>query len=466
MNLPVVSNLQRIDSNDWNRPSPRPNDSYNSPARSSYQTNVVGGGYDQPQQLYQQPQQPPVDYGQVEYVRRDSRPSSRASSRPGSRSNSRPPSRPMSRASSQQRIYDQDQVVSESPTDWRQQRSLSRNDSQRSLTEYQQQLRQPDPIITTRIDESGILETRKPSVTFRNDEYEQQSQNIQQMVEQRSPIYDNGGHQPQQQQYQEPVYEQQSYQQPAYQPEYSYGSNQQYSNYEQPPQQNMGPAVYSTSNFEPQPEQFTSGSINTNQYEQPRPYISESRRQSPDKEVYQQQQQPRPTYQTDSRRQSPEQDYPTSYIEPETPKRSTPPKRESPPRQQSAEEVAKVVQQRQQSRDQLYGREKTESPEDAPRSPSAQQRQQSREIIQETSQKSPSPTSTPSSQTISPAPQTKGSTKAPPSPTRNRGKPPAKSGAEQKESRNSVGEASRAGRKPDTVQKQPAKAVAGVRGKK
>lgn len=354
----------------------------------------------------------------------------------------------MSRASSQQRIYDQDQVVSESPTDWRQQRSLSRNDSQRSLTEYQQQMRQPDQLITTRIDESGILETRKPSVSFRNDEYEQQSQNLQPMVEQRSPIYDNGGLQ---QQYQEPIYDQsyQQQQQPVYQQDYSYGSNQQYGQYDQS-QPNMGPAY---TGYEPPQEQYVSGNYPA-QYEQPRPYISESRRQSPEKEIYYQQPATQ-GYQSESRRQSPEQEYQQSYVEPETPKRSTP------PRQQSTDEIVKSVQLRQQSRDQLYGREKTESPEETSRSPSVQPRQQSRENVQD---KSPSPSSTPSSQTISPAPP-KGATKsmAPVSPTRNR-KPSTKGGAEQKESRNSMGEASRAGRKPDAVQKQPAKTT--IRSKK
>ena len=356
-------------------------------------------------------------------------------------------------------MYEQDQVVSESPTEWRQQRSLSRNDSQRSLTEYQQQMRQPDQLITTRIDESGILETRKPSVTFRNDEYEQPPQNIQQMAEQRSPVYDNGGLR-QQQQYQEPIYDQSYQQQPVYQQDYSYGANQQYSNYEQP-QQNVGP-VYDTG-YEPQQEQYVSGNYNASQYEQPRPYISESRRQSPEKEIYYQQPQQQ-GYQSESRRQSPEQDYQSSYVEPETPKRSTPPKRETPPRQQSSDDIVKSVQQRQQSRDQLYGREKTESPEEAPRSPSIQQsRQQSKENVQD---KSPSPSSTPSSQTISPAPP-KGTSKTvvPPSPTRNR-KPSTKGGAEQKESRNPVGEASRTGRKSDAVQKQPAKTVTSIRSKK
>lgn len=360
----------------------------------------------------------------------------------------------MSRASSQQRIYDQDQVVSESPTDWRQQRSLSRNDSQRSLTEYQQQMRQPDQLITTRIDESGILDTRKPSVSFRNNEYEQQPQNLQQMVEQRSPVYDNGGLQ---QQYQEPY--NQSYQQPGYQDEYSYGSNPQYNNYEQS-EQNMGQGY----NYEQQPEQYVSANYNAPQYEQQRPYVSESRRQSPDKDIPYQQP-PRQGYQSESRRQSPEQEYQSTYVEPETPKRSTPPKRDTPPRQQSSDDINKSLQQRQQSRDQLYGREKTESPEETARSPNGQQRQQSRENVQE---KSSTPgSSTPSSQTISPAPP-KGTAKsmAPTSPTRNRKPSSSKGGAEQKESRNTVGEASRAGRKPDAVQKQPPKTVTSIRGKK
>lgn len=327
----------------------------------------------------------------------------------------------MSRTSSQQRlIYDQEQFSSESPTDWRQQKSISRNDSQ-------QQMRQPGPFIAATIDESSVMDVRKPSVSFKNDEYEQQSQNFQPMAQQGDSVYDSG-----QQLYQEPVINQ-PYQQ---QPDYSYGTNQQYGNYEQS-QQNMG-AVQPISEYE-QPEQVAPGNYNTNQYEQ----FSESRRQSPEKEIYQ---------------QPVEQEY-QPYYEPETPKRRTPPKRDSPSRQQSTEDI-KSVQQRQQSRDQLYAREKTESPEETSRSSTVQQRQQSRENIQDA--KSPSPTST-----ISPTP-TKGASKsmAPPSPTRNRGKPAPKGGPEQKDGRNSVGEAARSVRKPDAVQKQPAKTATSIRSKK
>lgn len=332
----------------------------------------------------------------------------------------------MSRTSSQQRIYDQEQFTSESPTDWRQQKSISRNDSQGSLREQQQQqLRQPGAIIATTIDESSVVDVRKPSVSFKNEEYEQQ-QNFQPMAQQGDFMYDSG----QQQQYQEPI-NNQPYQQQ--QPDYSYGTNQQYNNYEQP-QQNMG-ALYTNSEYEQPAEQIASGKTNIEQY-------SESRRQSPEKEVYQ---------------QPIEQEY-QSYIEPETPRRRTPPKRDSPPRQQSTEDV-KGIQQRQQSRDQLYGREKTESPEETSRSPTIQQRQQSRENVQDP--KSPSPTNT-----ISPTP-TKGASKAPPSPTRNRGKPGVvKGNVEQKDGRNSVGEATRSARKPDAVQKQPAKTTTSIRSKK
>ena len=316
----------------------------------------------------------------------------------------------MSRTSSQQRIQDPDQVVSESPTsDWRQQRSISRNDSQRSLTDYQQQLRQPDPLITTTIDETSILDTPRPAVTFRNDEYDQQ--NLQPMVEQGGPIYDDGLQQ--QQQYQEPTYDQQ---QPEYQQDYGYGTNQQYGNYDQT-QPIVGPA-YPTTNYEPQPEQYDPGA-----------YQSESRRQSPEKEIYQ-----------------------PEYVEPQTPKRSTPPKRDSPPRESAEEAAAKSVQQRQQSRDQLYGRDKAETPDEAP-TRNVQSRQLSRESIQEGQQKSPSPTSVSGTPTSAAA-------------ARNRAKPGAKSATEQDKGRNSVGEANRGGRKSDAMQKQPAKTATSIRGKK
>lgn len=310
----------------------------------------------------------------------------------------------MSRTSSQQRFYDQPEpVVSESPSsDWRQQRSISRNDSQRSLTDYQQQLRQPDPLITTRIEESTVepyLDERQQSVTYNANEYEQQPQNLQPMAQQGSSLYNNSQ---QQQQYQEPSYDQ-SYQQ---QPELGYATdNQQYTDYE-PTQPNLG-SNYPLTNqgYVPQPEPY-----NSNQYER----------------------------QAESRRQSPEQ-------------------RESPPREspQYRDESVKSLQQRQQSRDQLYGREKTESPEEVPRSPSAQQRQQSRDSLQEAQQKSPSPTN---------ATSAKGGAKTivPPSPTR--AKLPNKGATQPANSRNSVGEAARSGRKSADMQKQPSKTS--VRSKK
>lgn len=405
----VVTNLQQIDTVDWNRQP-----AYNSSnAMDAYQ---------------QQQQQQPFDYGQIEYERRrDSRPQSRQSSRAGSRPNSRPSSRPMSRASSQQRFYDE-------PTEYGQQpRSLSRNDSQKSLTDYQA-ARQPDPLITTRIEESYVepgMEVRKPSVTFKNDEFEQSQDDLQQMVEQRSPIY---APQPTPQQYDEQSYYQQ---QPDY-PEYNQSQQNMGYNYDQQqyiPQQHP--------QYEPEQQQ-----------QQPRFYQSESRRQSPE-HTYQQMQ----GY-SDSRRQSPEQ----SYIEPTTPKRPSPPK--TPTREQSREEIDKVVQQRQQSREQIYGGRGDES---EPKALSS--KQQSRDNLSESQAKSPSP---PSSQNISPAPiasLTKGPIAnakqvAPPSPKRGPATARnAKGSAEQKSSRNALGEATGTGRKPDTVQKQPPK-VANIRGKK
>lgn len=376
---------------------------------------------------YQQQQQS-VDYGQNEFEkRRDSRPQSRTSSKAGSRSNSRPSSRPMSRASSQQRFYDDTSEYGQQ----QQQRSISRNDSQKSLTDYQ---RQPDPLITTRIEESYVepgMEIRKPSVTFKGDEYEQQQNNLQQMAEQGSALYSS----PTQPQYDEQSY----YQQP--QSEYDYSQ-----------QQNMGYG-YDQQQYIPQ-----------QQYEQQQPdakfYQPESRRQSPENS-YQQMQ----GY-TESRRQSPaEQQYP---YESQTPKRQTPPK--TPTREQSREELDKVVQQRQQSSDQLYDGELSSQQQKALSS-----KQQSRDNLSESQGKSPSP---PSSQNTSPtsttAPTTnltRGSTNAsskqvaPPSPKRSTAARNSKGGAEQKAGRNSMGEAASVGRKSDNLQKQSAK-VSNIRGKK
>lgn len=394
----IVTN---IDSAEWNRTSNASFYPATTPSMDTYQQ----------QQQYQQSA---FDYGQQNYDenrQRDSRPQSRSNSRAGSRSNSRPSSRPMSRASSQQRFYDE-------PNEYQQQpRSLSRNDSQRSLTEYAPQ-RQPDPLITTRIEESFVepqMESmRKPSVTFKGEEYEQQSQNIQQVVEQRNPLYSSLQQQPQQ-------YEDQSIYQP--QPiEYDYG------------QQNMG---------------YT---YDQQQYEQP----------VVDQSGY---------YQPESRRQSPEQEY-RSYVEPQTPKRSSPPK--TPTREQSREEIAKIVQQRQQSREQLY------DGDEIPQSKAAlSSKQQSRDNLSELVDKSPSP---PASQSMSPiataaptasitrAPLSTNVTKqmAPPSPKRsnaNLSRNSTKGGAEQKVGRNTLGEATGAGRKSDTMQKQPPK-VSNIRGKK
>lgn len=415
----VVTNLQQIDSApiDWSRSA------YNS-------TTGAMEAYQQPQQ-----QQQPVDYGQVEYEkRRDSR--STSSSRAGSRSNSKPPSRPMSRASSQQRFYDEQNDYGQQQQ--QQPRSLSRNDSQRSLTDYQQQ-RQPDPLITTRIEESYIepgMEVRKPSVTFKNDEYEQQQQqqfqsqdDLQQVVEQRSPLYASQQQQPQQ-------YDEQSY----YQPEYT-------------TEQNMGYS-YDQQQYIPQQQQSYESE------QQSRYYQSDSRRQSPEN-TYQQIQ----GY-TDSRRQSPEQEY-RSYVEPQTPKRTSPPK--TPTREQSREEIDKIIQQRQQSRDQMYGGGGDYE------SKALSSKQQSRDNLSEAQVKSPSP---PSSQNVSPisttAPTTsltKGPTNtsarqvAPPSPKRGSTTRNTKGAAESKTGRNTMGEATATGRKSDNVQKQPSK-VSNIRGKK
>lgn len=416
----VVTNLQQIDTADWSR-QPAYNSSNNMDA------------YQQQQQ-----QQQPIDYGQNEYEkRRDSRSQSRQSSRAGSRSNSRPSSRPMSRASSQQRFYDEPGEYGQQQQQQQQPRSLSRNDSQKSLTDYQ--TRQPDPLITTRIEESYVepgMEVRKPSVTFKNDEFEQPQDDLQQMAEQRSPIYAT---QPSPQQYDDQSYYQQ---QPEYQPDFNQS------------QQNMG-YNYDQQQYVPQQPQYEQ----PEQQQQPRFYQSESRRQSPEN-TYQQIQ----GY-SDSRRQSPEQ----SYVEPPTPKRASPPK--TPTREQSREEIDKVVQQRQQSREQIYG---GRGDEGEPKALSS--KQQSRDNLSEPQVKSPSP---PASQNVSPTSTTAPITSltkgpinsnakqvAPPSPKR--GPTPArnaKGGAEQKPSRNALGEATGTGRKSDSVQKQPSK-VANIRGKK
>jgi hypothetical protein len=291
----------------------------------------------------------------------------------------------MSRTPSQQRFYDQPEgTVPDSP---RQRGSLSRNDSQRSLTDYQQQLRQPDPLITTRIEESIVEPNLEPAFAYQANEYEQQSQNLQPMVEQGGAIYDGGL-----QQYQEPVYDQ-SYLQ---QPELGYAADsQQFVDYSQ-----TQPVMGSTG-YDPQPD-YTA-------YDQ-QPYQAE------------------PTV------QSPEQ-------------------RESPPRESPALTNDEGLQQRQQSRDQLYGREKTETPEESSRSSSVQQRQTSRDSLQESQQKSPSPTSA-----------TKAGAKStvPSSPTR--GKVAGKGTTQPANSRNAVGEAARSGRKSADMQKQPSKTS--IRGKK
>ncbi|KAL7048648.1 hypothetical protein ACKWTF_003437 [Chironomus riparius] len=477
------NNFQRTDSGEWNR-GQRSTDSFVPP------TNAM--------ETYQQQQQS-IDYGQFDYEkRRDSRPPSRSGSRSGSRSNSRPSSRPISRASSQQRF-------SEEPEEYRQpQRSLSRNDSQRSLTDYQQQQRQPDPIITTRINESYMepepVEIRKPSVTFKNDEYEQQSQNIQQMAEQRSPVYTNSYQLPQQT-YQEPIYTDQSNYRPQQEYEYTptttgYSTGPSTTGYSTVPTTGYS-TVPSTTGYSTVP---TSGYATTTptvyeqpqyepvyqsqqQYEPVQPvYESESRRQSPEKEIAYQQSSRRqspeneyyeqPTRYSESRRQSPELEYQpprSAYVEPETPRRYSPPKRESPPR----EEVEnKVVQQRQQSIEKDDGNTKTYSP-----------RQQSRDNLSPEQFEKPSPLpqpkatipiplsppiTTPSQNTLKGpgANPTSAKQVVPSSPKRGGVARNSKVGIEQKAGRNAMGEATGVGRKSDNVQKQPPKAVTNIRGKK
>jgi hypothetical protein len=311
----------------------------------------------------------------------------------------------MSRASSQQRFNDETNEYQQQQQQQQQPRSLSRNDSQRSFTEYAPQ-RQPDPLITTRIEESsvepGIESIRKPSVTFKNDEYEQQSQNIQQMVEQRSSLYASP-------QYEEP--------QPA---EYDYSQ-----------QQNMG---------------YT---YDQQQYEQP---VVEPR-----------------YYQPESRRQSPEQEY-QPFVEPQTPKRASPPK--TPTRELSREEIDKIVQQRQQSREQLFDAD--ELPQNRP---ALSSKQQSRDNLSESNEKTPSP---PASQIIAPVSTTAPTSSitksplitspkqiAPPSPKRatTNNSRNIKGGTEQKTGRNTLGEAAGTGRKSDNMSKQPPK-VSNIRSKK
>lgn len=376
----IVTN---IDSAVWNRDSFYP---------SSATTGALDNITHQSQPQYQQP----VEYGQSEYDRRDSRLQSHSNSRAGSRSNSRPSSRPMSRASSQQRFYDEG-------SEFQQQRSLSRNDSQRSITEYPSQ-RPTETLITTRIEESYVEPTiesvRKPSVTFKNDEYEQEPKNIQPMAEQRNPLFTPT--------LQSQQFEEQS---SSYQPsEYDYGQ-----------QQNMG--FTSSTGYDPQ------------KYEQP---IIEQ-----------------PYYQPESQRESLEEKY-RSYIEPQEPNRSSPPK--TPTRELSREEINKNVQQRQQSRELLYEREETQeniSETTIRTSPPAS-------LISSVSTTASSPSS------IKPPLTANGKQVAPPSPKRTIPTNPrntGKGGTEQKNGRNTMGEATGTGRKSDNVQKQSPK-VSNIRGKK
>jgi hypothetical protein len=295
------------------------------------------------------------------------------------------------------------------------------------------------------------MEIRKPSVTFKNDEYEQQPSNIQPMAEQRGSIYANEYQQQQQQQpYTDQGYVDQSYYQPQttyqQQPEYDYSNTTTYSQ----PQSNVG---YVSSGYES--EQYSIQQQPNYQQESGQGYYqSESRRQSPEKEIYQQQQQQQQQHQqqqqqqqqysnqprnSDSRRQSPENDY-QRFAQPETPKRA------SPPREQAV--ANEVVQQRQQSRDQLYGREEEPVPPKA-----TTQRQQSRDNLSEEKV-------APAKSNINPS----GKQMAPASPKRSIAA--RKGGNEQKTGRNTLGEATGTGRKSDSVQKQPAKTVTSVRGKK
>lgn len=395
----IVTN---IDTAEWNRSS----------NASFYPTTTTTPTFEAYQQQQQQQYQPSAyDYGQNDYDKRqrDSRPQSRSNSRAGSRSNSRPSSRPMSRASSQQRFYEESSEYQQQ----QQPKSLSRNDSQRSLTEYVPQ-RQTDPLITTRIEESYVepaMESmRKPSVTFKNDEYEQQSQNIQQVAEQGNP----NQYSPIQQQFQQ--YEDQSFYQPQTTDDYS--------------QQNLG---------------YT---YDQQQYEQ----------STTDQSRY---------YQPESRRQSPEQEY-RSFVEPQTPKRSSPPK--TPTREQSREEI-KIVPQRQQSREQLY-----EGDGKSQNKAALSSKQQSRDNLSEPSSSPPAIQSIPPITTTTPissvtrAPLSANVTKqmAPPSPKRsnaNLTRNSTKGGAEQKVGRNTMGEATGVGRKSDNMQKQSPK-ISNIRGKK
>lgn len=418
----VPNTLQRVDSTDWNRTTSR-SDIFNQP------TSINSGGYGD---LQQQQQQPTAIYEQ----RKDF---SRPESRNGSQSNSRP----MSRAGS----IVQDPI--DPITEYRQ-RSISRSNSKSSLDEYQQQSRQPDPLITTRIEESAIEpmldEERKSIVTFKNNEYDNyEPSNIQQMAEQRNSVYDEQSYQQQQQpQFQEPInydqQQQQQQQQPIQQSEYQQQGD--YS-YDQNVVTAAAPTNYNTQEYDQQ--QSMGGNYTTDydqqqyvpptQYEQPIPYRSESRQQSPEQDY---------------------QSYSNNDNITDTTRRATPPERESPPRE--------TIPERQQSRDQLlYDGEKpaAESPEEVVTSgsgrSSASQRQQSRESLSEASTgKSPSP---------------KGSNnvnKSPPSPTRSNVKGKSgTSGAQQATGGKSLGEGAPVGRKSSVMSKQPAtKSVSSIRGKK
>ena len=201
--------------------------------------------------------------------------------------------------------------------------------------------------------------------------------------------------------------------------------------------------------YEPQPEpaydysqQNMGYAYDQQQYEQPGYYQSESRRQSPEN-----------SYQGYSvpRKQSPEQEY---RVEPQTPKRSSPPK--TPTRQLSQEESDKIVQQRQQYRDQLYGSNEGEK---GNQNKSLTSKQQSRDNLSEQSEKLSSQSSSPTT------PTPKGSSNGKQSPKRTV-RSANKGGTEQKAGRNAVGEATGTGRKSDNLQKQSAKGLTNIRGKK
>ncbi|CAO1313019.1 unnamed protein product [Diamesa hyperborea] len=192
-------------------------------------------------------------------------------------------SRSMSRTNSQQRFNTQSDLDNSngggnnSTEDWRQQRSISRNDSKKSLSENQQL--QPDAIITSTIEESVIDETTEVRDPAFN-QYEQQPQ-LQQVEQPGVSVYE----QPQQQ-YQEPTvneydqgYGQQNYEQQQQnyeqQQEYDGTSNQpQYStsnDYEQQPsQQDLGSTYNNTAlNYDQSQEQYNSDNGQQQQQEQP-----------------------------------------------------------------------------------------------------------------------------------------------------------------------------------------------------